>query len=119
MRVPRAWLLYLLMVFVGGALLAPALYWLAQGLAFEWPVWERVAANPFHRFVHRSLEILAEHENERTGVSEGFTPNYLKVFFEYPRDVQGCIIPFKLTGLFQDGFRGILGEPGREYGRAF
>jgi hypothetical protein len=59
MRVPRAWLLYLLMVFLGGALLAPALYWLAQGLAFEWPVWERVAANPFHRYVHRSLELLA------------------------------------------------------------
>jgi membrane protease YdiL (CAAX protease family) len=59
MRVPRAWLLYLLVVFLGGALLAPALYWLAQGLAFEWPVWQRVAANPFHRYVHRSVEILA------------------------------------------------------------
>ena len=71
------------------------------------------------RYLGRSLEILAEHRNGRTGISEGFTPNFLKVFFEYPRDVQGCIIPFKLTGLFQDGFRGILGEPGREYGRAF
>jgi membrane protease YdiL (CAAX protease family) len=59
MRALRAWLLYLLLVFVGGALLAPGLYWLAQGLAFEWPVWGRVAANPFHRYVHRSLEILS------------------------------------------------------------
>jgi threonylcarbamoyladenosine tRNA methylthiotransferase MtaB len=79
----------------------------------------RISSEIRNRYLGRSLEILAEHKNERTGISEGFTSNYLKVFFEYPRNVQGCIIPFKLTQLFKDGFRGILGELGREYGRAF
>jgi threonylcarbamoyladenosine tRNA methylthiotransferase MtaB len=72
---------------------------------------ERISGKVRSRYLGRSLEILAEHENDRSGVSEGFTPNYLKVFFEYPQDVQGCIIPFKLTELFQDGFRGIPGVP--------
>ncbi len=72
---------------------------------------ERISGEVRGRYLGRTLEILAEHENDRSGISEGFTPNYLKVFFEYPRDVQGCIIPFKLTGLFQDGFRGDPGLP--------
>jgi len=72
---------------------------------------ERISEGVRSRYLGRTLEILAEHENNRTGVSEGFTPNYLKVFFEYPRNVQGCIIPFKLTELFQDGFRGDPGLP--------
>jgi len=72
---------------------------------------ERVSRKVRSRYLGRSLEILAEHENDRSGMAEGFTPNFLKVFFEYPRNVQGCIIPFKLTGLFQDGFRGDPGLP--------
>jgi len=79
---------------------------------------ERISEEVRHRYLGRSLEILAEHRHETTGVSEGFTPNYLKVFFEYPQNVQGCIIPFKLTEIFQEGFRGIPGEPRRTYGRA-
>ncbi|MEI7751432.1 MAG: tRNA (N(6)-L-threonylcarbamoyladenosine(37)-C(2))-methylthiotransferase MtaB [Candidatus Omnitrophota bacterium] len=72
---------------------------------------ERVSGEVRSRYLGRTLEILAEHENNRSGVSEGFTPNYLKGFFEYPQNVQGCIIPFKLTELFQDGFRGDPGLP--------
>jgi threonylcarbamoyladenosine tRNA methylthiotransferase MtaB len=72
---------------------------------------ERISGEVRSRYLGRTLEILAEHEHERSGVSEGFTPNYLKVFFEYPRNVRGCIIPFKLTGLFQNGFRGDPGLP--------
>ncbi len=72
---------------------------------------ERISAEVRRRYLGRSLEILAEHKDDRSGVSEGFTPNYLKVFFEYPRNVQGCIIPFKLTELFRDGFRGNPGLP--------
>jgi len=72
---------------------------------------ERISGQVRSRYLGRSLEILAEHENDRTGISEGFTPNFLKVFFEYPQNVQGCIIPFKLTELFQDGFRGDPGLP--------
>jgi threonylcarbamoyladenosine tRNA methylthiotransferase MtaB len=72
---------------------------------------ERVSTEVRRRYLGRTIEILAEHKHEITGVTEGFTPNYLKVFFEYPQDVQGCIIPFKLTELFQDGFRGIPGGP--------
>ena len=72
---------------------------------------DRISGKVRSRYLGRSMEILAEHENDCSGISEGFTPNFLKVFFEYPRDVQGCIIPFKLTGLFQDGFRGEPGLP--------
>lgn len=72
---------------------------------------ERISEEVRRKYLGRSLEILAEHADDRSGIAEGFTPNYLKVFFEYPRNVQGCIIPFKLTGLFQDGFRGDPGVP--------
>jgi len=72
---------------------------------------ERLSGELRTRYLRRSFAILAEHMNERTRQYEGFTPNYLKIFFEFPRDVQGCIMRFKLTELFQDGFRGICGEP--------
>lgn len=74
---------------------------------------ERVSFEARSRYLGRSSEILAEHANEKTGITEGFTPNYLKVFFEYPGNKQGCIIPFKLTELFEEGFRGIPGQPER------
>jgi uncharacterized protein len=50
---------YLVVVFLGGALLAPWLYWLAQWAAGHFPPLARLAANPFHRFVGRSLLGLA------------------------------------------------------------
>jgi len=78
---------------------------------------ERISVDVRSRYLGRTVEILAEHADPRTRVAEGFTPNYLKVFFEYPQNVQGCIIPFKLTGLFQDGFQGVPGEPDREQRR--
>src|SRR5579885_2745291 len=56
MRPLRALMIYLAAVFVGGALLAPWLYWLAQDFAGAFP---RLAAAPFHRFLDRSLLILA------------------------------------------------------------
>ncbi len=68
---------------------------------------ERISEKVRQKYLGRSVEVLAEYADGRTGRSEGFTPNYLKVFFEYPQDRQGCIIPFKLAGLFQDGFRGM------------
>lgn len=43
-------------MFVGGALLAPWLYWLAQSVAASLP---KLAAEPFHRYVNRSLLVLA------------------------------------------------------------
>lgn len=52
-------LIYLGAVFLGGALLAPWLYWLVQSLAEHFPAFEKLAANPFHRFVNRSLLGLA------------------------------------------------------------
>ena len=53
MRPLRALIIYLLVVFVGSALLAPWLYWLAQSAI------PKLAQQPFHRFVHRSLLVLA------------------------------------------------------------
>ena len=56
MRPFRALLIYLAVVFIGGALLAPWLYWLAQSWAQLIP---KIAGAPFHRFVDRSFLILA------------------------------------------------------------
>ncbi len=56
MRPLRALVIYIVVVFVGGALLAPWLYWLAQAFAHSLP---KIAAEPFNRFVDRSLLILA------------------------------------------------------------
>ena len=51
--------IYLIAVFVGGALLAPWLYLLTQWSAQHWPALGGVAKNPFSRFVVRSLLGLA------------------------------------------------------------
>jgi len=56
MRPLRALIIYIAVVFVGGALLAPWLYWLAQTVAHIFP---KIAAAPFHSFVDRSLLLLA------------------------------------------------------------
>jgi membrane protease YdiL (CAAX protease family) len=56
MRPLSALVIYIVVVFVGGALLAPWLWWLAQTVAQDFP---NVANAPFHRFVDRSLLILA------------------------------------------------------------
>jgi membrane protease YdiL (CAAX protease family) len=52
MRALRALVTYILVVFIGGALLAPPLYWLAQHFAQIVP---KLATEPFHRFVDRSI----------------------------------------------------------------
>jgi membrane protease YdiL (CAAX protease family) len=51
----RAIAIYLLFVVLGGALLAPWLYELAQWAGDRVPGLRHMAENPFHRFVHRSL----------------------------------------------------------------
>ena len=56
MRSLLALAIYLVAVFVGGALLAPWLCWLAQHTAQNFP---KIAGAPFHRFVDRSILILA------------------------------------------------------------
>jgi hypothetical protein len=55
MRPVRSLLVYFVLVFVGGALLAPWLYWFALDLAAHSPLFERLASNPFPRFIGRSL----------------------------------------------------------------
>jgi membrane protease YdiL (CAAX protease family) len=56
MRPLRTLGIYFVAVLLGGALLAPWLYWLAQAVATGFP---RLAHQPFHRFINRSLLILA------------------------------------------------------------
>jgi len=56
MRPLWALVIYLLAVFIGGALLAPWLYDLAQHFAAQFP---KLAHAPFHRYVDRSLLIVA------------------------------------------------------------
>lgn len=56
MRPLRSLSVYVAVVFLGGALLAPLLYWIAQPLAGIIP---KLGSSPFHRYVDRSLLILA------------------------------------------------------------
>src|SRR5436309_754329 len=56
MRPLRALGIYIAVVFLGGALLAPWLYSLALACAGTFP---KLAHQPFHRFVNRALLILA------------------------------------------------------------
>jgi uncharacterized protein len=59
MRPIRSLLIYLVVVFLGGALLAPWLYWLTQWAAGHWPALSGLAGKPFHRFLDRSMLGLA------------------------------------------------------------
>lgn len=59
MRPFRSLVAYGLAVLAGGALLAPWLYWLAQWGAAHFSGLSSLATQPFHRFVNRSLLILA------------------------------------------------------------
>lgn len=52
MRRLRALVIYIVAVFIGGALLAPPLYWLGQHLTRIAP---KLATEPFHRYVDRSI----------------------------------------------------------------
>jgi hypothetical protein len=56
MRPLRALFIYLVVVFIGGALLAPWLYRFAQASSHSFP---QIAGMPFHRFVNRSLMLVA------------------------------------------------------------
>ncbi len=56
MRPLRALLIYLAFVFIGGALIAPWLWHLAQLFSNGFP---KIAAAPFHRYLDRSFLILA------------------------------------------------------------
>ncbi len=59
MRPLRSILVYLGIIFLGGALLAPGLYQLTQAAAAGWPAFQKLADQPFHRFVNRALLGLA------------------------------------------------------------
>jgi hypothetical protein len=59
MRPIRSLLIYFAVVFLGGAILAPWLYWLAQWAAGHWAALSGLAAIPFHRCLDRSLLGLA------------------------------------------------------------
>lgn len=56
MRPLRALVIYIVLVFAGGALFAPWLYWLVQIGAQTFP---QLANAPFHRYVHRAFIVLA------------------------------------------------------------
>jgi len=61
MRPLRALVIYIVAVFIGGALLAPPLYWLVQSILHAFPKLadfkfvSHIAAAPFHRYVNRAL----------------------------------------------------------------
>ncbi len=59
MRSYRILALYIGGVLLGGALLAPWVYWAAQGLARLTPLAAWLGRHPFHRYEHRALLLLA------------------------------------------------------------
>lgn len=59
MRPLRGLTCYLLVVFLGAALLAPALYHVVQGLSSHAEWIQRLSQQPFHRYVSRCLIVLA------------------------------------------------------------
>jgi membrane protease YdiL (CAAX protease family) len=59
MRPVRSLVIYFVVVFLGGALLAPWLYHATQCAAGRWPLFGPLAANPFSSFVLRSILGLA------------------------------------------------------------
>jgi membrane protease YdiL (CAAX protease family) len=59
MRPYRILALYVAGVLIGGAFLAPWIYWAAQGLASLTPLAAPLARHPFHRYEHRALLLLA------------------------------------------------------------
>jgi hypothetical protein len=59
MRHIRSLLIYFAVVFLGGALLAPWLFWFVHWAAGYWPALRGLAASPFHRYLARALLGLA------------------------------------------------------------
>lgn len=65
MRALRALLIYIIAVFIGGALIAPPLDWLIQSLAQHFPdafnhgLGEKIATAAFHRYVNRCILFIA------------------------------------------------------------
>jgi len=59
MRPLRSLLIYIGTIFLGAALLSPWVYRLAQWTAKVSPAFDRLGAQPFHRYVHRSMLGLA------------------------------------------------------------
>jgi hypothetical protein len=55
MRPIRSLLIYFAVVFLGGALLAPCLYWFTHWASLQWPTLSALASKPFHRFLARAL----------------------------------------------------------------
>jgi hypothetical protein len=59
MQPARSLLLYLAIILVAGALLAPWLYWLAHSLAGHLPGLDRATREPFYRYVTRAMLLVA------------------------------------------------------------
>ena len=59
MRLLAALAIYIIFVFVGGALIAPGLHGLAQWGAEQFPSVEKLAYQPFHRYVNRCFMVIA------------------------------------------------------------
>jgi membrane protease YdiL (CAAX protease family) len=103
MRPLRTWLIYLAVVLLGGALLAPWLYVVVQWAAAHVPILETVARNPFHRFVNRSALFLAliglwpllRHLQIKSWSEVGLT----KLTGEAPRLVGGFLLGFCSLGI--------------------
>jgi threonylcarbamoyladenosine tRNA methylthiotransferase MtaB len=74
---------------------------------------DRISREVREAFIGKTVEVLVEHRNPRSRYREGRTANGLRVFFDFPKEVQGCIIPVALRELFEDGIAGTWQNTGK------
>lgn len=58
------------------------------------------------RYIGKTLEILPE--QSRNSYTEGFSPNYLRVYAEGAKKPADKIVPVKINALYKDGLKGII-----------
>lgn len=75
---------------------------------------DQIAHQVRSKFLGRSYTVLVEECEEHSGLWTGYTANYLKVFFSYPQNIQGCMIPVHLVDFLGYGFQGISVDRRRE-----
>ena len=58
----------------------------------------------------RTSTVLWEQKNKKTGLWEGLTPQYLRVYTDSPAASKGEITPVLLKNIYEDGLKGVIIE---------
>lgn len=58
----------------------------------------------------RTSTVLWEQKNKKTGLWEGLTPQYLRIYTDSPAASKGKITPVLLKNIYEDGLKGVIIE---------